>query len=161
MATPISTVELLAGKLVPYFVLGLGSMALCTLLGVFLFGVPLRGSFLALVAISSAFLIPALGQGLLISAATKNQFVASQIALMSGFLPTFLLSGFIFEIPAMPTVIQAITYIVPARYLIPSLQTVFIAGDVWPLFIQNIAAMLGIGAVFLVLAARTTRKSLE
>jgi ABC-2 type transport system permease protein len=161
MATPISTVELLAGKLIPYFLLGLGSMALCTAVGVFVFGVPLRGSFLALAAISSAFLIPALGLGLLISAATKNQFVASQIALMAGFLPTFLLSGFIFEIPAMPPLIQAITYIVPARYLIPSLQTVFIAGDIWPLFLQNIAAMLGIGVVFLALAARTTRKSLE
>jgi ABC-2 type transport system permease protein len=161
MATPLSTPELLAGKLIPYFVLGLAAMALCTAVGVFLFGVPLRGSFLALAAISSAFLIPALGMGLLISAATKNQFVASQIALMSGFLPTFLLSGFIFEIPAMPKVIQMITYIVPARYLIPSLQTVFIAGDIWPLFLENIAAMLGIGTVFLVLAARTTRKSLE
>jgi ABC-2 type transport system permease protein len=161
MATPVSTLELLAGKLIPYFLLGLGSMALCTALGVFLFGVPLRGSFLGLAAISAAFLIPALGMGLLISAATKNQFVASQVALMAGFLPTFLLSGFIFEIPAMPKAIQAITYIVPARYLIPSLQTVFIAGDIWPLFLQDIAAMLGIGAVFLVLAARTTRKSLE
>ncbi len=161
MATPISTVELLLGKLIPYFVLGLAAMALCTALGVFLFGVPLRGSVFALVAISSAFLLPGLGQGLLISSATKNQFVASQIALMSGFLPAFLLSGFIFEIPSMPKVIQAITYIVPARYLIPSLQTVFLAGDIWPLFLKNIAVMLGIGAVFLILAVRTTRKSLE
>jgi ABC-2 type transport system permease protein len=161
MATPISTMELLLGKLIPYFVLGLAAMALCTALGVFLFGVPLRGSFFALVVISAAFLVPALGQGLLISAATKNQFVASQAALMSGFLPAFLLSGFIFEIPSMPKVIQAFTYIVPARYLIPSLQSVFLAGDIWPLFLSNIAAMLGIGAVFLVLAARTTRKSLE
>jgi ABC-2 type transport system permease protein len=161
MATPISTMELLLGKLIPYFVLGLAAMALCTALGVFLFGVPLRGSFLALLAISAAFLLPALGQGLLISAATKNQFVASQLALLSGFLPAFLLSGFIFEIPSMPKIIQAITYVIPARYLIPSLQTVFLAGDIWPLFLKNIAAMLGIGAVFLVLAARTTRKSLE
>jgi len=161
MATPISTMELLLGKLIPYFVLGLAAMALCTALGVFLFEVPLRGSFLALLMISSAFLLPALGQGLLISAATKNQFVASQAALMSGFLPAFLLSGFIFEIPSMPKVIQIVTYIVPARYLIPSLQTVFLAGDIWPFFFHNIAIMLGIGAVFLVLASRTTRKSLE
>lgn len=161
MATPISTVELLAGKLIPYFVLGLFAMALCTVLGVFLFGVPLRGSILALVVISSAFLLPALGQGLLISSATKNQFVASQAALLSGFLPAFLLSGFIFEIASMPKVIQVITYVIPARYLIPSLQSVFLAGDIWPLFLHNIAAMLAIGAVFLVLAARTTRKSLE
>jgi ABC-2 type transport system permease protein len=161
MATPISTMELLLGKLIPYFALGLAAMALCTALGVFLFGVPLRGSFLALLAISAAFLLPALGQGLLISSATKNQFVASQVALLSGFLPAFLLSGFVFEIASMPKIIQAITYIVPARYLIPSLQTVFLAGDIWPLFLTNIVPMLGIGAVFLVLAARTTRKSLE
>jgi ABC-2 type transport system permease protein len=161
MATPISTMELLLGKLIPYFLLGLGSMALCTALGVFLFGVPLRGSVFALLAISSAFLLPALGQGLLISSATKNQFVASQVALLSGFLPAFLLSGFIFEIQSMPKVIQAITYIVPARYLIPSLQSVFLAGDIWPLFLRDMAAMLGIGAVFLFLAARATRKSLE
>jgi ABC-2 type transport system permease protein len=161
MATPISTIELLLGKLIPYFLLGLASMALCTALGVFLFGVPLRGSVFALLAISSAFLLPALGQGLLISSATKNQFVASQVALLSGFLPAFLLSGFIFEIPSMPKVIQAVTYIVPARYLIPSLQSVFLAGDIWPLFLRDIAAMLGIGAVFLALAVRATRKSLE
>jgi ABC-2 type transport system permease protein len=136
-------------------------MALCTGIAVFLFGVPLRGSFLALLAISSAFLVPALGQGLLISSATKNQFVASQAALLSGFLPAFLLSGFIFEIGSMPKIIQLVTYIIPARYLIPSLQTVFLAGDIWPLFLRDIAAMLAIGAILLFLTIRTTRKSLE
>ncbi|MGB0084882.1 MAG: ABC transporter permease [Rhodomicrobiaceae bacterium] len=161
MATPISTPELILGKLIPYFVLGLGAMAMCTSIGVFLFGVPLRGSLLALLAISSAFLMPALGQGLLISSALKNQFVASQAALLSGFLPAMLLSGFVFEIPSMPKVIQLFTYIVPARYLIPSLQTVFLAGDIWPLFLKDIAAMLAIGSVFLILTVRSTRKSLE
>jgi drug efflux transport system permease protein len=161
MATPISTPELIFGKLLPYFLLGLAAMALCTGVGVFLFGVPLRGSFLALLAISAAFLVPALGQGLLISSATKNQFVASQAALLSGFLPAFLLSGFIYEIGSMPKIIQLITYIIPARYLIPSLQTVFLAGDIWPLLLKNIGAMLAIGAVFLFLTSLTTRKSLE
>ena len=161
MATPISTLELIAGKLLPYFLLGLGSMAMCTAVAVFLFGVPLRGSFLALVAISAAFLFPALGQGLLISSATKNQFVASQAALLSGFLPAMLLSGFIYEIDSMPKIIQLVTYIVPAKYLIASLQTVFIAGDIWPLFAREMAAMIAIGMVFLFLTARTTRKSLE
>ena len=161
MATPISTPELIFGKLIPYFVLGLGSMAMCTAIGVFLFGVPFRGSIFALFLISAAFLVPALGQGMLISSATKNQFVASQAALLSGFLPAFLLSGFVYEIGSMPKIIQIITYAIPARYLIPSLQTVFLAGDIWPLFLGNIAAMLAIGAVFLVLTARTTRKSLE
>jgi len=158
MATPVTAVELLAGKILPYFVLGLASMTLCVLLAVFLFGVPFRGSVLALYALSATFLVPALGQGLLISAATKNQFLASQLALLSAFLPAFLLSGFLFEINSMPRVIQWVTTIVAARYLIPSLQTVFLAGDIWPMFLQAIAAMLLIGAVFFVLAARSTRK---
>lgn len=158
MATPVTAAELLAGKVLPYFVLGLISMTLCVLVAVFLFGVPFRGSLLALYAISAAFLLPALGQGLLISAATKNQFLASQLALMSGFLPAFLLSGFLFEIESMPLVIQWITMIVPARYVIPSLQTVFLAGDIWPLFLRNIAILLAMGTVLFVLAARSTRK---
>jgi ABC-2 type transport system permease protein len=160
MATPVTAAELLAGKIIPYFILAMASMTLCVLVAVLIFGVPFRGSILALYAISAAFLLPALGQGLLISAATKNQFLASQLALLSAFLPAFLLSGFLFEIGSMPTIIQWISAIVPARYLIPSLQTVFLAGDVWPLFLRNIAVLLFAGAVFLGLAARSTAKRL-
>lgn len=160
MATPVTAAELLAGKIIPYFTLAMASMTLCVLVAVFIFGVPFRGSILALYAISAAFLLPALGQGLLISAATKNQFLASQLALLSAFLPAFLLSGFLFEIGSMPTVIQWVSAIVPARYLIPSLQTVFLAGDIWPLFLKNIAILLLAGVVFLGLAARSTRKRL-
>ncbi|MDL2398696.1 ABC transporter permease [Rhizobium mayense] len=158
MATPVTATELLAGKLLPYFVLGLTSMTLCVLLAVFLFGVPFRGSVLALYVLSAVFLMPALGQGLLISAVTKNQFLASQLALISAFLPAFLLSGFLFEINSMPTFIQWITFIVPARYFIPSLQTVFLAGDIWPMFLQAIAVMLAIGCILFLLAARSTKK---
>jgi ABC-2 type transport system permease protein len=161
MATPISMAEFIASKVLPYFLLGLASMALCTAIAVFAFGVPLRGSLLTLLAISSAFLLPALGLGLFISSATKNQFVASQVALLSAFLPTFLLSGFIFEIGSMPWPIQAITYIVPARYLIPSLQTVFMAGDLWGLILPNIAIMIGFGFLFFLLSFRVTRRSLD
>ncbi len=158
MATPVTSAELLAGKILPYFLLGLASMTLCVLLAVFLFGVPFRGSVIALYALSAAFLIPALGQGLLISTATKNQFLASQLALISAFLPAFLLSGFLFEINSMPEIIQWITIIVPARYLIPSLQTVFLAGDIWPMFARAITVMLTIGGIMFLLAARSTRK---
>ncbi len=161
LATPIGRLDLLLGKLVPYYLLAMTSMAICTLLAVFLFEVPLRGSVFALVVISTVFLVPALGQGLLISAAAKNQFVASQFALLSAFLPAFLLSGFVFEIDSMPRAIQAVTWVVPARYLIPSLQTVFMAGDVWPLFLRHMAAMLAIGAVFIGLALRLTKKRLD
>ena len=158
MATPVTALELLLGKVIPYFILALASMTLCTLVAVLVFGVPFRGSLAALYAISAAFLLPSLGQGLLISAATKNQFLASQLAILSAFLPTFLLSGFIFEIASMPKVIQWITNLVAARWLIPSLQTVFLAGDVWRLFVRDICVMTLFGAVLLMLAMRTTKK---
>ncbi len=158
MATPVTAVELLVGKVVPYFLLALASMTLCVLVAVFVFQLPFRGSVLALYAIASAFLLPALGQGLLISAATKNQFLASQLALLTSFLPTFLLSGFLFEIGSMPKPIQFVSRIVPARWLVPSLQTVFLVGDLWPLFLRSIGIMTGYGALLLLLAVRTTRK---
>jgi len=161
MATPISMAEFIASKVIPYFLLALASMALCTALAVFVFGVPFRGSILALLAVAASFLMPALGLGLFISAATKNQFVASQIALLTAFLPTFLLSGFIFEIGSMPWPIRLITYAVPARYLIPSLQTVFLAGDYWGLLLPNIGIMLGFGLLFFALSFRVTRRSLD
>ena len=158
LATPLTMTEFLATKVLPYFLLGLGSMTLCTLLAVFLFGVPFRGSVLALFAISSAFLVPSLGQGLLISAVTKNQFVASQVALLSAFLPSLMLSGFLFEISSMPRLIQWITYVVPARYLVPSLQSVFLVGDLWRSFLRDMAMMLLFGAVFFALALRATHR---
>ncbi|WP_404333613.1 ABC transporter permease [Sphingomonas sp. MMS12-HWE2-04] len=161
MATPITMAEFIASKVIPYFFLAQASMALCAVIGVWIFGVPFRGSVLTLFAISSAFLMPALGLGLFISAATKNQFVASQIALLSAFLPTFLLSGFIYEIGSMPWPIQALTYLVPARYLIPSLESVFLAGDQWALILPNIGIMLGFGALFFLLSFRVTRRSLD
>ncbi len=161
MSTPASVTEILIGKLLPYFVLGLLATVGSALLAIFVFDVPLRGSWLALLLLSSAFLLPALGQGLLISALAKNQFVAAQVALLSGFLPAFLLSGFLYEIAAMPWPIRMITYLVPARYFVVSLQTVFLSGDVWSLFAPNIMAMLAIGTVFLGVARAKTRKSLD
>ncbi|MCL2776544.1 MAG: ABC transporter permease [Polyangiaceae bacterium] len=158
MATPVTAAELLAGKIFPYFVLGMASMTLCVLVAVLLFRVPFRGSIFSLYLLSAAFLIPALGQGLLISAATKNQFLASQLALITGFLPSFLLSGFLFEIRSMPLPIQWLTTILPARHLIPSLLTVFLAGDLWPMFLRSIAFMLTVGAILFALAARNVSK---
>jgi len=161
MSTPASILEILIGKLMPYFVLGLLATLVCAVAAVWLFDVPLRGSWLALLMLSSVFLVPALGQGLLISALARNQFVAAQIALISGFLPALLLSGFLFEIDSMPLVIRALTHIVAARYFVASLQSVFLSGDTWPLFLPNMAAMLAIGAVFFTITALKTRKSLD
>ena len=114
-----------------------------------------------MLATTAVFLVAALGQGLLISSVARDQFVASQMALMSAFLPAFMLSGFIFEISAMPEPIQLLTYILAARYFVTSLQTLFLAGNVWPLLVTSMAAMLAIGAAFFLLTARKTRKSLD
>ena len=147
MASPATMAEILLGKLLPYFVLGMGGMALSVALAVFLFAVPLHGSALALTGISALFLLVALGMGLLISSLARNQFVAGQIAIVVTFLPAFILSGFIFDIRSMPAAIRAITHILPARYFVSSLQTVFLAGDVWPVMLPD-AAMLALMAAF-------------
>jgi ABC-2 type transport system permease protein len=133
-------------------------MAMCSAAGVYLFGVPFRGSVLALLVLSIAYLLPALGQGLVISAVTRNQFLASQLALLSAFLPSLLLSGFLFEISSMPRPLQWLSLIVPARWVIPCLQTVFLTGDLWPLLLRNTAVLLGFGLVLLALAVRATPK---
>ena len=158
LATPVSRVELLLSKIVPYFLLGMSSLVLCAVAAVFIFDVPFRGSVLALVAVAAAFLVPALGQGLLISAVTKNQFVAAQLALFTGFLPATLLSGFIFEISAMPLPIRTVTTVIPARYFVTSLQTLFLAGDVWSVLLPAIAKMLAVGVFFLALTWLATPK---
>ncbi len=148
LASPIPVPLLVAAKLFPYFVLGLAATAVCVGVAIVAYDLPFRGTFPALLLISSAFLSAVLGQGLLISAGTRNQFVSTQFALLSGFLPSLLLSGFLFEIDSMPLPIQYLTLIVPARYLIPSLQSVFLTGDIWAIFWPNAAIMFGFGAFF-------------
>lgn len=160
-STPARVAEILLGKLLPYFGLGLLATLGSAALAISVFGLPLQGSWGALLLVSAVFLIPALGQGLVISAIAKNQFIAAQIALFTGFLPAFLLSGFLFEIDSMPLPIRTLSLVVPARYFIASLQTVFLAGDTWPVLLPNMAAMLAIGAVFFTLARLKTRKSLD
>lgn len=161
MATPVSIIELLIAKLVPYFILGMISMTLCVITAKILYGTPFRGSWIVLVVVASCFLTTALGLGLLISTVTRNQFAAAQAAMVSAFLPAYILSGFIFEIASMPLPIQLLTYFVPARYFVTSLQTLFLVGNVWPLLIINVIPMLLIGLVFFLLCARITTKRLD
>ncbi len=161
LSTPASVAEILIGKLLPYFALGMLSTLVAAGLAVLVFGVPMRGSLPALLLLSAVFMVPALGQGLLISSLARNQFLAAQIALFTGFLPAFMLSGFLYEIDAMPAPIRAFTRVVPARYFVDSLKTVFLAGDIWAVFLPNLAAMAVIGALFFVIAKRATRKNLE
>ncbi len=161
MATPVSMREVIAGKLLPTFGLGLGGLALSVMLAVWLFAVPLRGSTWVLVGASALFLLVALGLGLLISSVARSQFVAGQIAIIVTFLPAFLLSGFIFDIDSMPVVVQGLTYVIPARYYVAILQTVFLAGDVWSVIAPNAAALALMAALFLGIAVRRTKRSLR
>lgn len=161
MVTPIRIGELLLGKLLPYFVLGMGGMLLSVAMARWQFGVPLNGSFWLLLATSTLFMLVALGMGLLISTVARNQFVAGQIAILVTFLPAFILSGFIFDIGSMPAPIQFITHVVPARYFVAILQTLFLAGDVWPVVLGNAAALLLLMLIFFAVLGRKARKRLE
>jgi ABC-2 type transport system permease protein len=161
MVTPVAPGELLLGKLIPYFVLGTGGLLLSVAMAVWLFGVPLRGSFWLLWLTSSVFLLVALGMGLLISGVARNQFIAGQVAIIVTFLPAFLLSGFIFDIGSMPTVVQVITHAVPARYFVSIAQTLFLAGNLWQVVLPNVAALLAMAVLFLGLTWRNTRKRLD
>lgn len=161
LVTPVAVKEILLGKLVPYFILGTGGMALSVAMAVWLFDVPLRGSLWVLFGAASLFLLAALGMGLFISVIAKNQFVAGQVAIIATFLPAFILSGFIFDIDSMPSVVQGITHIIAARYFVAILQTVFLAGNLWSVILPNALALAVMAAVFLGLTRRKTRKRLE
>ena len=160
MATPVAIQELVLGKLIPYFGLGIGSMTFCTTVAVCLFRTPLRGSLLSLFLVTSLFLAGGLALGLLVSTLAKSQFVAGQIAVILAFLPAFQLSGFLFEISSMPQFLQYITYLFPARFFVQALQTIFLAGDVWRLVLTNSAILLVFALLFFALTARVTRKRL-
>jgi ABC-2 type transport system permease protein len=161
LATPVTPGELLIGKVVPYFALGMLGLALSVAVTVYGFGVPFRGSVPALVVMSSLYLLVMLGLGLLISTVTKNQFAASQGALISAFLPAFELSGFIFEIDSMPAPIRLLTRLLPARYYVSSLQTIFLTGDVPSVLVPNGLVLLGMAAVLFFALIRATPARLE
>ena len=161
LVTPASMSEILLGKIVAYFALGTGGMLLTVGLAVWLFGVPLRGSFWLLWACASLFLLAALGMGLTISTLARNQFIAGQIAIVGTFLPAFLLSGFIFDIASMPAPIRAVTHLIIARYFVAIAQTLFLAGDVWSIVLPNALALLLMASIFLGITWRKSRKRLE
>jgi ABC-2 type transport system permease protein len=161
LVTPVRIDEILLGKLIPYFVLGMGGMTISTVMAVWVFGVPFHGSVFALIAVSSLFMLAALGMGLLISTLARSQFVAGQVAIIIAFLPAFILSGFIFDIASMPPVVQLLTHIIPARYFVAALQSLFLAGTLWQVLISNSLALVIMAVVFLGVTRLRTRKTLE
>ncbi len=158
--TPVRAEEILLGKTIPYFVLGLVGLMLCIMAGKFLFHVPLRGSIWVLTGVSMLYLLVTLGIGLLVSSATKSQFVASQIVLLVTFLPATMLSGFLFDLQSMPAAVRAVTYVLPARYYVKLLQTIFLAGDIWSVIVPNAAVLAGMAALLMLLSRRPITKKL-
>jgi ABC-2 type transport system permease protein len=128
LSTPLRPAEMVLGKMLAYFVLGLADSVLAVLVGLFVFTVPLRGSIVLLTVSTCVFLVGVLFWGIFISAATKSQLQAYQLGMLSSFLPALLLSGFVYSIENMPPVIQAITRIVPARYVTTILKGIFLKG---------------------------------
>ena len=161
MVTPVARGEILLGKLIPYFLLGTGGMLFTVAMATWLFRVPLVGSFWLLFLISCLFLLVALGMGMLISSVAKSQFVAGQVALITTFLPAFLLSGFIFEIGNMPPVVQWITHLFAARYFVAIVTTLFLAGNIWSVVVPNALALLAMAVIFHGLTWVNARKRLE
>jgi ABC-2 type transport system permease protein len=158
--TPVRPDEILVGKTVPYFMLGMIGLALCLLAAKFLFHVPFRGSIIVLSGVSMLYLLVALAIGLLISSALKSQFAASQIALLVTFLPAVMLSGFLFDLHSMPALVRIITYALPARYFVTLLQTIFLAGDIWTVIFPNAAVLAAMAAVLLFFTRRAIQKTL-
>jgi ABC-2 type transport system permease protein len=158
--TPVRTDEILISKIVPYFLLGMVGLLLCVASARFLFGVPLRGSFLTLMAVSMVYLLVSVATGLLISSTLKSQFLASQVTLVATFMPALMLSGFIYDLRSVPLAIRLVSYLVPARYYVSVLQSMFLAGDVWGVILPNVAILALVAVAMLALTRRATRKSI-
>ncbi len=161
LVTPVRVEEILLGKTLPYFVLALFGFSLCVLSAKFLFHVPLRGSLWVLLGASTLYVLIALGIGLLISSWVKNQLVASQLALLATFMPAFMLSGFLFDLRSMPTAVRLITYVLPARYYVALLQSVFLAGNVWSVIVPNTLVLAAMAAILALASRVVMRKTLQ
>ena len=161
LVTPLRRIDILLGKILPYYFLGMIGMGLSVVLAVTLFQVPFRGSVAVLLLLSSLFMLASLGFGLLLSAAIRIQFVAAQISIIAGFLPALFLSGLIFDLKSTPLPIQVISHVVPARYFVTIGHTLFMAGNIWSVLLPNALVLAFMAAVFITLAFKKITKRLE
>ncbi len=161
ISTPVKPPELILGKLIPYFAVGLADTLISILLSTLFFGVPLRGSIVLLLFLSSLFLFGGLSFGILVSIIGRNQLIASQLAMLTSFLPAFMLSGFVFAISNMPKPLQVITYIIPARYFVTILKAIYLKGSPLGLLMTEVL-LLGLFSVgVFVVANRKFRKRVQ
>src|ERR1017187_10046114 len=160
ISTPVTPVEIMLGKLVPYFGIGMFDVIVCALIAIYWFHVPFRGSFLTLLVSSAMFMVVVLSLGFFISVIAKNHLAASQIALLVTFLPAFLLSGFLYSIEQMPVVLQSVTRILPARYYVSVLKKIFLKGTRAALLYSDLVPLAVFTLVLAVLATRAFHKRL-
>jgi ABC-2 type transport system permease protein len=161
ISTPVTAMEIMLGKLAPYFVLGMVDTVISAAIAIYWFHVPFRGSYITLLVASAMFLIVVLSLGFFISVLAKGQFAASQIALLITFLPAFLLSGFLFAIEQMPVPLQWITRILPARYYVSVLKKIFLKGSPASLLYADLVPLAIFTFVLALLATRSFHKRLE
>jgi ABC-2 type transport system permease protein len=158
--TPVRPLELVLAKLAPYLVIGTIDLIMCLLAARFLFEVPIRGSLGAIALVSVLYLIVSLSLGLFISGATRNQFQASQVALLASFMPAMMLSGFIFDLRNMPLAIQVVSQFLPATHFMPLIKTLFLGGDNWPMVAREGSILALYGVVLIAASRRSLRKRL-
>ncbi|MFP1451765.1 ABC transporter permease [Escherichia coli] len=162
LSTEITRTELLLCKLIPYYFLGMLAMLLCMLVSVFILGVPYRGSLLILFFISSLFLLSTLGMGLLISTITRNQFNAAQVALNAAFAAVdYAFRLYFSDRHRRPAVIRAVTYIIPARYFVYTLQSLFLAGNIPVVLVVNVLFLIASAVMFIGLTWLKTKRRLD
>ena len=159
--TPVRPLEIVLAKLAPYLLVGAIDLALCLLAAKFLFHVPMRGSLWVIVLASLLYLTVSLLLGLFISGKTRNQFQASQVALLISFMPALMLSGFIFDLRNVPVVVQAVSQLLPATHFVGLIKTLFLAGDNWPMILRDCAILTLYALVLTGAVRRTLRKTLD
>ena len=159
--TPVRPLEIVLAKLAPYLLVGAVDLALCLLAAMFLFHVPMRGSLWVIVLASLLYLTVSLLLGLFISGKTRNQFQASQVALLISFMPALMLSGFIFDLRNVPVVVQAVSQLLPATHFVGLIKTLFLAGDNWPMILRDCAILTLYALVLTGAVRRTLRKTLD
>lgn len=158
--TPVRPLELVLAKIAPYVVIGAIDLIMCLLAAKYLFQVPMRGSLIIIIGSSLLYLLVSLALGLLISGAMRNQFVASQAALLTSFMPALMLSGFIFDLRNVPLVIQVVGQALPATHYMSLIKTLFMAGDIWPDILRNGSILTVYALVLIAATCRTLRKTL-
>ena len=159
--SPVKPLEILLSKMIPYFCIAIIGLDLCLVAARYLFKVPIHGSLTIIILCSMLYLFTTLGMGLIISSITKNQFLASQIALVVSFLPAMMLTGFLFDLRSVPVFIRSVGQILPATYYLQLLKSLFLAGNNWDLIIKNCLILAAYAVFFVSAALKVTKKTLE